>query len=91
MTVTIEKFKKVIRDSKLSDAEKVDFYELFVSLPPYLMRETVKNVLKQPDSIYKIVENFRKKQEIIANQDKDGWQELLKEEEKELGKLAKEE
>ena len=53
--------------------------------------EIYKLLTEKPHMVKKVVENFRRKQDIIAKQDKQAWQELLKEEEKELEALAKEE
>ena len=64
---------------------------ILTSLPNEDENQTFDLIIEKPDIIYKIVENYNKKKEIVKNCDKQAWQELLKEEEKELEALAKEE
>ena len=89
MTDLLDQIKQLIRDSKLSTSERVDLYEILFSLPEQEKPDTYEYLVEHPEMINKIVENFKKKKEIIAKQDKPAWQKLLKEEEKELEAVAK--
>ena len=87
-----ESFNQAVDKVGLSKDEKQDLDKLIIAVPGPVERENLMELLlEKPDLIKKLVENFRKKQEIIATQDKDAWKKLLKEEEKELEELAKKE
>lgn len=84
-----ESFNQAVDKVGLSKDEKQDLDKLMIAVPGPVERENLMELLlEKPDLIKKLVENFRKKQEIIATQDKDAWKKLLKEEEKELEELA---
>lgn len=89
MANKIDQIKQLIRGSKLSTSERVALYEILISLPDQEKVDTYDYILKHPEIINKIVENYNKKKEIIKKQDKKAWEKLLKKEEKELEKVAK--
>lgn len=67
------------------------FYKVLYSLPDDIREDTLDCIIPNPDTIQKILKNYKEKKEVVNAQDQKGWQKLLKEEEKELEKLAKEE
>ncbi len=88
---TEEKFNKAVEKVGLTNEEKQNLDKLITTTPaPEEKKNLMELLLEKPELIKKLIENYKKKQEIIATQDKDAWQKLLKEEEKELEELAKE-
>jgi len=82
-------FQKVIAKAGLSEKDRKDLDELISAVPGPDEREGIIELLvERPKLISKLIENFQKKKEIIASQDKEAWQKLLEEEKGELEKLV---
>ncbi|PIR07432.1 hypothetical protein COY65_00290 [Candidatus Jorgensenbacteria bacterium CG_4_10_14_0_8_um_filter_39_13] len=82
-------FQKAIAKAGLSEKDRKDLDELISAVPGPDEREgIIKLLVERPKLISKLIENFQKKKEIIASQDKEAWQKLLEEEKGELEKLV---
>lgn len=86
-----DQIKKIINESNLANEDKINLYLILTSLPSDFKEETFDFIIEKPKVIYQVAENYKKKKEIIRKQDKQAWQELLKEEEKMLESMATDE
>ena len=82
-----DKFNSIIEKIGYKDVK--DINKLFVILSDEEKKDLMEFLVENPNSVKSLIENFRKKKDIIAKQDKKAWEKLLNEEKKELEALSR--
>ena len=91
MSRILEELQKILSQSEISLEDQNDLLVFLPILPKESLEKLVRVFQKNSEAIKEFNQNFKSKLRVLIGKDSDEWAEVIKEQEKELKELEKEE